>query len=282
MEEHLVLCSDRNHFLHFLYENAFGRFLLKGFVRPSFSVFCGKILDSSLSVYFIPSFIRRNRINMQEYEVKKYASFNDFFTRKILPDLRPVDPDPSHLIAPCDGLLSIHRLSGTSVVPVKRSHYTIDELLKNEALAADYKDGFCLVFRLCVNHYHRYCYADSGTKGDNFFISGMLHTVRPVALNAFPVFVQNSREYTVIETASFGSVVQMEVGALMVGKIENYHRAGSVRRGQEKGRFLYGGSTVILLLKENTAVFPDWAIKASENGYEIPVRMGESVGRKIM
>jgi Phosphatidylserine decarboxylase len=71
---------------------------------------------------------------------------------------------------------------------------------------------------LCVDDYHRYGYVDDGKIVENNYVPGVLHTVRPIALNRYPVFVQNSREYSVIETNNFGTIAQIEVGALMIGK----------------------------------------------------------------
>ena len=188
--------------------------------------------------------------------------------------------EPPALIAPCDGLLSAYRLSGDAVIPVKQSRYTLSSLLGGDSVSQHYQDGICLVFRLCVEHYHRYCYIDSGVKGENVFLPGKLHTVRPVALEKLPVFTQNCREYTVIQTENFGAVIQMEVGAMLVGRIKNHHGAGTVRRGEEKGMFLYGGSTVIVLLEEGRAHLPEELYQATENQIETPVKMGQRIGGK--
>ena len=81
-----------------------------------------------------------------------------------------------------------------------------------------------------------------------------------------------------MQTEHFGKAVQIEVGAMLVGKIENLHGAGSFTRGEEKGRFLYGGSTVVLLLQKNAAQIDDRFLKASARGEELAVRMGERIG----
>ena len=93
------------------------------------------------------------------------------------------------------------------------------------------------------------------------------------------MFVRNSREYTLMETEHFGAVCQIEVGALLVGRIENLHGPGPVRRGAEKGRFLYGGSTVILLLEKGKVQVDEALYAATENGVETPVKLGQSIGR---
>ena len=175
---------------------------------------------------------------------------------------------------------NIEEADGT-VIPVKQSQYTIEGLLQNKELASQYNGGLCLVFRLCVNHYHRYAYVDSGHKGKNTFIPGILHTVRPIALETLPVFVQNSREYTVIESSVFGPIVQMEIGAMLVGRIVNHEQEADVIRGDEKGFFEYGGSTIILLLQKDKAKINPEILKNSGFGIETPVKMGEVIGNSV-
>ena len=273
--------QKENAVLSFFYGTALGRLILKLLCMRWISRLCGRFLDSGISKPLIRPFVRRHGIDLSEYTGEEFKSFNDFFSRKIKEDRRPVASDPSALIAPCDGLLSVYRVSEDTVIPVKQSRYTISSLLGGDSASERYQNGICLVIRLCVNHYHRYCYIDSGVKGRNVFLPGKLHTVRPVALEKFPVFTQNCREYTVIKTENFGDVVQMEVGAMLVGKIKNWHGPGSVRRGEEKGMFLYGGSTVVILLEDGRVQLPEKLYRAAENQVETPVKMGQRIGGKV-
>ena len=266
--------------LKFLYRRRAGRLVLRVLSSRTVSKWAGAFLDSPLSKGLIKRFLKRYEISLEEYESEEYRCFNDCFCRKIREDRRPVDRTPEALIAPCDGFLSAYRMEYDQVIPVKQSRFSLKSLFADDEIYREYKDGVCLVFRLCVNHYHRYCYVDSGIKGENCFIEGKLHTVRPVALCERPVFTENCREYTVIDTENFGRVVQMEVGAMLVGRILNYHGEQKVRRGQEKGRFLYGGSTVIVLLKKDAVQLPDTLFRATEEGLETPVKLGEKIGTR--
>ena len=277
--------------LQFLYHTIPGRCVLKVLTRPGISKACGRFLDSDLSHFLIKSFADKNEIDLSEYELDGVRSFNDFFSRRIKAGFRPVDMDEKHLIAPCDGLLSVWKIRKDTVLPVKQSNYTISSLLRNPKLAAHYCDGYCLVsvsythlrahclvFRLCVNHYHRYCYVDSGKKSRNVFLPGVLHTVRPIALAQYPVFAQNSREYTLIKTPEFGTVVQMEVGAMLVGRIVNHEQEAQVIRGAEKGMFQYGGSTIIVLVGKDQVTMREDLLKNAQFGVETAVQMGETIG----
>lgn len=186
------------------------------------------------------------------------------------------------MISPSDGLLSVWPIEEGVVIPVKQSRYTVEGMLRDRKLAERYRGGLCLVYRLCVDNYHRYGYVESGRKSKNRFISGVLHTVQPIALEQGPVFMENCREYTCIKTKNFGILTQMEVGAMLVGKISN-HEPGTaeVKRGEEKGTFLYGGSTIIVLVEKGKVRIDPQILEASAKGEETPVLYGQAVGTKM-
>ena len=263
--------------LRFLYHTPVGRLLLKPLCARLVSRLCGRFLDSPLSKILIRPFVRRNGIRLEDFFSDNFRCFNDCFSRRIRPGLRPVDPSPDALVAPCDGLLSVYPIQKDMVIPAKQSRYTINDLLGGDPAAARFEGGTCLVFRLCVNHYHRYCYPDGGRPLRSAFIPGELHTVRPIALGQLPVFVRNCREYALLETDHLGTVAQIEVGAMLVGKIANQPAPERFERGDEKGMFLYGGSTVILLIEPGRLRIPEAAFALSAEEREIPVCMGERI-----
>lgn len=267
--------KDDSGALSFLYGTAFGRLILKGLTAPWLSRMAGRYMDSKCSRRMIPRFAKKNEIDLTVCRKQEFSCFNDFFTRQLVPEARPVDMTPEALTSPCDGRLSVYPITEKGEIPIKGSRYTVKELLGGDDAAGRFLGGQCLVFRLCVNDYHRYHYFDSGVKGENNFIPGRLHTVRPVAMASVPVFHQNSREYTLLETEHFGTAAQVEVGAMLVGKIKNHQEAGSFERGQEKGLFLYGGSTVVLLLQAGRAeLFPEY----TQDEEERQVHWGQRIG----
>ena len=271
MEESLLL--------RLLYRTAPGRLVLKGLVHPGVSRLAGKILSSPLSRPMIRPYIKKHHIPMTGYEGVEYRSFNDFFTRRRLPQAMEVDQSSTCLISPCDGLLSVYPIDANSRFRVKGSEYTLTDLLEDRDLAGEYQGGTCLIFRLTPRHYHRYCYIDDGHKGDNRIIPGVLHSVRPICCECYPVYIRNSREYTVLYTEHFGAVVQMEVGALLVGRISNEHGRGRIRRGHEKGHFEFGGSTILLLFKSGSVSLEAALFAATARGQDRPVRLGEVIGK---
>ena len=276
---HKVKIEPDTKSLRFLYHTAPGRVLLKLLIRPGLSKIAGKYMDSPLSKIHIKGFIKNAGIDMSEYLEETYGCFNDCFTRRIKPEMRPVCMDREKLISPCDGKLSAYRIDEQSSFYIKKSRYGIKDLLEGSEKAPNYQGGTCLVFRLCVDNYHRYGYIDDGEILENKPLKGKLHTVRPIAVNEYPVFIQNAREYTVMQTENFGVVSQIEVGAMMIGKIKNHQTSGTVVRGAEKGMFLYGGSTVVVLLEKGYGEIPEECFRATEEGYEIPVKYGQVLSK---
>lgn len=267
--------------LKYIYKHRIGGPARKVLTHPLLTAAAGAYMNTAASARRIVPFVASNDIDMSEYLPEDYACFNDFFTRRIRPELRPVDMDPKHLISPCDGHLSAYRISADSVFCIKDSEYSVADLVGSELIASEYLNGICLVLRLGVENYHRYCYIDDGTKSRNHHIKGRYHTVQPIAVRNHPVFVQNTREYTVLHTENFGSVTQIEVGACLVGRIKNHDEACRIRRGKEKGYFMFGGSTIVLLFKENTVTLPGTVFAATAKGGEISVLYGQQIGRSL-
>ncbi len=207
--------------IRFLYEKPLGQQLLKLLIRPGVSKAAGWCLSRGPSRLFVGPFVRKNRLDLTDYPERKYKSFNDFFTREIYPGRRPVDQDASHLIAPCDSKLTAIPITPEARFSVKGVEYTLESLLRDQGLSDRYQGGMLLLFRLSVDDYHRYCYVADGIKSENVRIPGVFHTVSPHAAEKLPIYRENTREYSLLETRQFGTVLMMEVGALLVGKIQN-------------------------------------------------------------
>lgn len=263
----------------FLYFNPLGRVFLKLFSARFLSKLAGKFLDSRLSKPLISRFIKKHRIDMGQYSPEKYQSFNAFFTRRIRPELRPFDLSPEALCSPCDGAVTVYRVEEEGTFLIKGFRYTAAELLGSEEAAKKFYGGTAVVLRLTVSDYHRYCYLDGGTAEKSVFLKGCLHTVRPAALEKKKVFAKNCREVTLLQTDNFGCVAQVEVGAMFVGKIVNENKP-AFSRGEEKGRFEYGGSTIVLLLEKGRAEVEREFFENTAAQTETLVLCGEKIGRK--
>lgn len=280
--ELLEQTDSQERLLGFLYGTVPGRLLLKPLTAPWISRAAGWFLSSRASCFLIRPFIRSNGIDMSQFEDVAYESYNAFFSRKIRPEVRPLDLCPSHLISPCDSRLTVLPITRDCRFTIKHTEYTLESLLKDKALADQYRGGQLLIFRLCVDDYHRYCYFADGRREDFRAIPGVLHTVNPIANDHFPIYKENAREFTVLHTDAFGDAVMMEVGALLVGKIVNHPGDPSVTRGQEKGYFRFGGSTVVVVLKAGAAQIDPDLLENSGAGIETQVRYGEKIGISLL
>ena len=272
--------DSQDKFLERLYTTVIGRMIVKILINPVISNIGGWFMNSPFSRPLIKSFIINYLIDMSQYEKKEYRSYNDFFTRKILPEKRPIDMNKSHLISPCDSKLTVYDINKDSILTIKNTSYSLHSLLRDEKLVEKYQGGKALVFRLTVDDYHRYIYIDDGYKSHNRSIAGVYHTVNPIANDMYPIYRENHREYTMLRTDNFGDVIQMEVGALMVGRITNLHDKAKIRRGEEKGYFEYGGSTIVLLLEKDKASIDKDIIDNTKAGIETRVLCGQKIGTR--
>lgn len=257
-----------------IYGSEIGRLLIKPLTLPIISKIGGAFLSTPISKLFIKPFIKSNNIDMSEFEDREFNSYNDFFTRKIKYGKRKLGN--ADIISPCDGKVSAYQLTDDATFEIKNSTYSLRTILRSKKLADEFSGGVAVVIRLCVDNYHRYCYACDGKKSKDRFISGFLHTVNPVAFENVEIFKENSREYTIIKT-DLDSVIQMEVGALMVGKISNnVIGPAKIHRGEEKGKFEFGGSTIVLFLQKDRELCYDFLFNTLM-GYETLVQMGDDI-----
>ena len=265
--------------VNFLYGTAVGRFILKVIMNLHLDRIAVWFFHSPMSKVMNNWFIRKNGIQVTEEEKADFRSYRDLFARQKT-DI-PFDETPQHLISPCDGWLSVFRINENSSFAIKNSHYRISDFLQDEELAKKYIDGDCLIFRLCVQDYHHYCYIDNGYQGKNHFIPGQLHSVQPIACETYPVFVLNRRSWCLMETENFGPVVQCEIGALVVGGIENEKENAAFTKGTEKGHFELAGSTIILLFEKGQIELKEEILAQLSEAEEARVKLGQWIGTSM-
>lgn len=266
----------------FLYNTYFGRMLLKFIITKIwFTKLTGTIIKSKLSKFKIKSFIKNNNIDISQYIDKKYISFDDFFIRKIKEEKREFNNQEKDLISACDAKLCASQIDENLCLKVKNSKYTISELLQDDTLAQEYAKGTCLVFRLTKDDYHHYYNFDDGKVLKSKKINGILHTVMPISSKKYKAYSENYREYDILKTTNFDKVIYMEVGALMIGKINNDDKK-TFKRHDHKGYFSFGASTIILLFKENQIKINEDIIKENEKGIEVRVKLGSIIGHKVV
>lgn len=283
-EEELVAGKK---FIQWTYESPIGKGITELIAkRKIFSKLYGMHCDSKSSARKIPSFVSDFNINMNQSikSINEFTSFNDFFTRKLKPDARPINYDPNVLISPGDGrLLAFENIDLDNLVQVKGITYSLKELIKDDNISKEYAEGICIILRLCPTDYHRFHFIDSGIPCENHHIKGHYYSVNPMALNAIPkLFCENKREWSIFKSDNFGDVLNIEVGATCVGSIiQTYKPNAQVKRGDEKGYFKFGGSTTIFFLKKGYAKIDSDIIEQSKLGFESKVLLGEKIGIKI-
>lgn len=237
--------------LRWVYESRLGRGLADHLLSRSLvSQVYGAYQSSFVSAWKIKSFISQFKIPMEEFEEGPFASFNDFFIRKFKLGVRPFTQVSSELPAFAEArYYAFESVRPDQKFPVKGLELNLVELLGREEKAKPFLGGPLLLARLCPTDYHRFHFPDDGKVLEQYQLHGALHSVNPVALRVKPEILQtNERMVTVLDTQNFGKLAYIEVGALCVGKIvQTYSDPHSFHRGDEKGYFLFGGSTVIVV-----------------------------------
>jgi phosphatidylserine decarboxylase len=271
--------------LRWLYEDSFGFKVFNYLLNNQFFCwFYGKFQDLPTSRSKISKFIIQYHLNPEEIELplKSYWSFNAFFSRRLKPDARPFNPDPDVFCAPADGKVLVYpHLQAETRIPVKGSSISIESLLASEATAQNYRRGAALIVRLAPHDYHRFHFPDRGKANATRYIKGKYHSVNPIALAQVPnLYCYNKRSITEFSSEHFGQIAYIEVGAITIGSIVQTYNPGTVARGQEKGYFQYGGSTLVLLFEPGAIAFDRDLVRDSTNGIENHVLAGSQLGKK--
>lgn len=229
-------------------------------------------------------------IKMDDYllqDATDFTSFNDFFTRQLRPDARPMDPDAT-LISPVDGTVSQGgHISADQVFQAKGHQFSVQELLANKDLATLFHNGQFLTLYLAPYNYHRIHMPIAGTLTAMTYIPGRLFSVNAQSVEHIDeLFARNERVVAHFDTAA-GPLAMIMVGALNVGSIETVDHgviAPSIlreithweyqddeqkhyERGAEFGRFNMG-STVILMHANDEL---EWQANLAP---ETPVQLG--------
>lgn len=274
-------------YLNWTYSSPIGMSLLEAFIKKkAFSKLYGWYLDRALSTKKIDKFINEFKLNETDFQERKgnFKSFNDFFYRKLKPSVRPINMNKNIVSSLGDGrIFAYENIDLDKLVQVKGFTYSLRELIRDNKISQKYSGGTCLILRLCPTDYHRFHFIDSGTCDETTKIEGAYYSVNPVALKKVEnLFCQNKREWSVFHSDNFGDALYVEVGATCVGSIiQTYEPGKRVSKGDEKGYFKFGGSTVILFFEPGKIKIDNDIIEQTNLGYETYVLMGEKIGEKI-
>ena len=266
--------------LVWLYNNPVGEATLWTLAkRKVVSAVYGNRMDNASSVKKIEPFVEEFDIDMSEVQKQEFTSFNDFFTRQLKNTARKQDTGFAVAVSPADGKLLAYADISNSDFIIKGHRFDVLSFLNNAVLAQNYLDGSLVIIRLAPPDYHRFHFPVGGKVSSTTLIDGDYYSVNPLALRKkAEIFCLNKREYTIVTNPFFGDVVVAEVGATMVGSIVQTYTGNFVNKGEEKGYFKFGGSTVVLLFEKDKIHIDDDLLINTIKGYETAIQVGERIG----
>ncbi|MCF7674393.1 MAG: phosphatidylserine decarboxylase [Akkermansiaceae bacterium] len=272
--------------LRWTYGSPLGKLALASFIkRPFFSAWFGRRMSRRASAAKIAPFIAQYGLDPAEFAEppESFASFNEFFYRKLKPAARPIETDDGAAVFPADGRhLGFARAAGIDGVFVKGQRFDLPALLGDDSLAARYAEGALVLSRLCPVDYHRFHFPLAGIPGEPCAIAGPLFSVSPIALRRRLAYLwTNKRTLTRLATRDFGTVLLLEIGATCVGSIRQTYTPGRpVTKGAEKGYFAFGGSSTLTLFEPGAIRLEDDLLDHSARQTELYARVGTRMGTR--
>lgn len=276
-------------FVNLLYGSGIGKVLAPIFANKYLSKAYGLMQSNMLTQLKVPKFVKNFNIDLSEYQPGSvqvdnpelsYKNFNEFFIRKFKKGKRKFVSVESEMPAFCEArYFGYDAITNDVKIPVKGKYLNAIDMIGDADIAKDFVGGPLLLARLCPVDYHRYHYPDHGKTTKSINVHGEFHSVNPLALRfKEDIFIKNERRVSILETKNFGKLAYVEVGAAMVGKIVQTHdESKSFRRGQEKGYFLFGGSTVIVLGEPGAWTPSDDILENTQKGMETYIKLGDTV-----
>ncbi|NGX37098.1 MAG: Phosphatidylserine decarboxylase proenzyme [Chlamydiae bacterium] len=253
---------------------------------PLLSRFYGSLQTRSNSRKKITPLIEKYQIDTSEFldPVDSFASFNDFFIRKLKPSARLITNGNDVAILPADGrYLAFQNIHHEQGFLVKGKKFSLEKLLGDSKLAHKYAQGSLVIARLAPVDYHRFHFPTNCTPAESHLINGPLFSVNPIALKKnIDILSENKRVITQLKTHHFGTILYIEVGATNVGSIvQTYEPAKPYAKGDEKGYFSFGGSCILLLFEPFRLQIDHDLIEHTHSGLETYAHMGQCLGRAL-
>jgi phosphatidylserine decarboxylase len=259
----LIASLTQQEDLNFLLTNRIPRAALTRFMGWFSKIENPFVRDASIACWRLFS-----DLDLSEAKKTEFKSLHDCFTRELRPGLRPVDPDPSVVVSPSDGIVGAHgRIQDTELFQIKGAPYSLLDLLGDPALVDRHRNGRFLTLRLTSSMYHRFhapfdCRIERVT-----FVHGDVWNVNPIALKRVErLFCKNERAVIETRLPTGEALTLVPVAAILVASIRlhfldltlNAQSRGpsvfpcdaSVKKGEELGWFEHG-STIIVLAPDN-------------------------------
>ena len=221
-----------------------------------------------------------------------YKNYNQFFTRKLKPECRPLDNHPYTIVSPADGMIAqIGDIHTNRIIQAKKHNYTLQSLLGNDADATNFINGKFATIYLAPKDYHRIHMPITGILRKMIYVPGKLFSVNTHAAENIPnLFARNERVVAIFDTV-MGPMAIILVGAMIVGSIETtwagvvspphskqthtqlYPTSSAIEiaKGEEMGLFKLG-STVIVLFAPQTMMWD------SQVGNNMSIKVKQRIG----
>lgn len=280
IEEELVPGANS---LHFLYETVLGKNFVHLFIKkPWLSCLAAVWANSRLSKRSIGRFIKNYHIDISLFEQCDYSNFNEFFYRKFKENQRPIVKESNVVVFPAEGRhLGFQTIQDSQAFFIKGKMFNLEQLLGNTELARRFQQGTCVISRLCPADYHRFHFCCAGIPKEPFLLPGPLYSVNPIALqkNSY-ILSENKRSVTLIQSEELGCVASIEIGATFIGSIKQTYLANkTVEKGDEKGYFLFGGSTVVTLFEPGRVQLADDLLYCTRKHLELYAHVCDFMGK---
>jgi phosphatidylserine decarboxylase len=245
--------------------------------RRTLARMTGSIAKSRGSRILLRKFARHYGIDVAEAEkpLQEYRSLNEFFTRRLRPEFRPIDAQTDTLVSPVDGVLvAAGEIHAGKLFPVKGQVYTSSDLLGGSPHASRFEKGTFAVIYLSPSNYHRIHSPIDGTVLEWDRIPGTVYPVNDRGMRMMPrVLSRNARLVTYIEHES-RLLALVKVGAMNVSSIRyaaEDEPPEKVRKGDELAYFEFGSTVVLLMEKDMFSPSPSLSAGSA-------LRMGEAIG----
>jgi phosphatidylserine decarboxylase len=238
--------------------------------------------NSRLSRRKIAPFIRKHRIDMNEFEPAAYHSYAEFFERRFRPGARRFPAEPAAMGAFAEArYLAWDHVEAAQEFPVKGRSLDAAQLLGDAARAREFTGGPVILARLSPMDYHHVHYFDDGRTLAHDRLGGRLWTVNWHALlNKPDILRENERHVNILDTEHFGRIGFVEIGALSVGRIVQVHSLDKpFQRGAEKSVFRFGGSAIAVFGEAGCWRPAADVLENTAKGIETMLRLGEEVAR---
>ncbi len=279
-------------FVSLLYGNEWYKKFLSYLILPLisnfsfFSYFSGLIYKSRWSRKKILPFIKEFKIDTSEFldSVDSFCSFNDFFIRKLKSSSRPLASGDDHAVLPADGRYLVYpEISQIDSFSIKGKKFCLESFLRDSSLVEKYAMGSLVIGRLSPVDYHRFHFPLNCVPQRSELINGSWFSVHRSALQKnINILSENKRMRTVLDTIYFGTMLFVEIGATCVGSIFQTFTSGNFyKKGDEKGYFSFGGSSIVLLFRSGQIVFDQDLVDASQKNIEVLGLMGQSLGKLV-